>query len=65
MQMNMGNIYKNSVSGAHARIGISDAPDWMRGRVSVLSMVAPNTYVQGVGLRLDDRIFYIVEEDTE
>lgn len=44
----------------------SDAlPDWVKGRVGVLSMVEPMRYVQGVGLRLDDRIFYVVRGSEE
>lgn len=65
VRLDMGSIYSNPVVGYPTRVELSAVSDWVRGRISVLSMVAPNTYVQGVGLRLDDRIFYIVEEDTE
>jgi len=41
-----------------------EAPDWVKGRVAVLSMVEPNTYVQGVGLRIDDRIFYVLGDSN-
>jgi hypothetical protein len=37
-------------------------PDWMRGRIAVLQMAEPDTYVDGVGLRMDDRVYYIMEE---
>lgn len=36
--------------------------EWVHGRIAVLSMMPPQTYVQGVGTRLDDRVFYIAEE---
>lgn len=45
------------------RIPAESAADWVRGRVAVLNMAPPQHYVQGVGLRLDDRVFYIVGED--
>lgn len=44
------------------RMPAESVADWARGRVAVLSMVEPLKYVQGVGLRLDDRIFYVVGE---
>lgn len=36
--------------------------DWVKGRLAVLSMMPAQTYVQGVGLRLDDKIFYVAGE---
>ena len=39
--------------------------DWVKGRVAVLSMTPMQHYVSGVGLRLDDRIFYVVGETEE
>lgn len=39
--------------------------DWVLGRLAVLSMVPMHTYVQGVGIRLDDRTYYIAGEEQE
>lgn len=50
-------------SACFNRIPAESAPDWVKGRVAVLSMAPPCHYVQGVGLRLDNRVFYIVGED--
>jgi hypothetical protein len=57
----MGYPYSHSV--------LSYAPthalaDWAKGRLAVLSMVPAKTYVQGVGLKVDDRVFYIAGEDN-
>jgi hypothetical protein len=38
-------------------------PDWMRGRIAVLQMTEPDTYVDGVGLRMDDKVYYIMEDN--
>lgn len=43
----------------------SELPETVRGRIAVLQMTAPETYVQGVGLRLDDRLFFVVEDEVE
>ena len=63
-------------SMAHAHMGypyshslLSHVPthaleDWVKGRLAVLSMVPAKTYVQGVGLKLDDRVFYVAGEDN-
>jgi hypothetical protein len=47
------------------RMPAESVADWVKGRVAVLSMTPPLHYVQGVGLRLDDRIFYVVGEKEE
>lgn len=39
--------------------------DWVKGRIAVLSMVPPLHYVQGVGVRLDDRLFYVLGQKDE
>lgn len=44
------------------RMPAEGVADWVKGRVAVLSMTQPLHYVRGVGLRLDDRIFYVVGE---
>lgn len=44
------------------RVPAESVADWARGRVAVLNMVPPLKYVQGVGVRLDDRTFYVVGE---
>jgi hypothetical protein len=38
-------------------------PDWMRGRIAVLQMAEPGIYVDGVGLRMDDKVYYIMEDN--
>lgn len=45
-----------------SRVVTADIPEWVQGRVAVLNMVAPETYVHGVGMRFDDRVFYISGE---
>lgn len=47
------------------RMPAEGVADWVKGRVAVLSMTQPLHYVQGVGLRLDDRIFYVVGEKDD
>lgn len=47
------------------RVAASELPDWMQGRIAVLQLVEPDTYVQGVGLRLDDKVYYILQGDGE
>lgn len=47
------------------RVAASELPDWMQGRIAVLQLVEPDTYVQGVGLRLDDKVYYILQGDEE
>lgn len=41
---------------------VSRLPEDIEGKVAVLSMVEPNLYVAGVGLRLDDRMFYVTDK---
>lgn len=45
------------------RIAATQLPEWMQGRITVLQMVKPETYVAGVGLRLDDKVFYIMGDE--
>lgn len=47
------------------RMPAEGVADWVKGRVAVLSMTPPMHYVQGVGLRLDDRVFYVVGEKEQ
>jgi len=37
-------------------------PEWMQGRIAVLQLTPPAHYVDGVGVRLDDKVYYIVGE---
>lgn len=39
--------------------------EWMQGRIAVLNMTPPLHYVPGVGLRLDDRVFYVAPQENE
>jgi len=47
------------------RIPATELPEWAQGRISVLQMVAPETYVRGVGVRLDDKVFYTIGGENE
>ena len=42
------------------RIPAAELPEWAQGRIAVLQMMAPETYVRGVGVRLDDKVFYAI-----
>lgn len=44
------------------RMPAENAAEWVKGRVAVLAMTPPLHYVPGVGLRVDDRVFYVSEE---
>ena len=52
-------------SGDFTRIPAEALPEWVQGRTAVLQLVEPETYVQGVGLRLDDKVYYISKEGIE
>ena len=41
------------------RMAATGLPEWIQERTAVLRMVANNTHIQGVGVRVDDRVFYI------
>lgn len=47
------------------RYSAAEIPEWVQGRIAVLQMVERGTYVPGVGLRLDDRVYYIMEDSAE
>lgn len=51
--------------GDFTRIPAEALPEWVQGRIAVLQLVEPETYVQGVGLRLDDKVYYISKEGVE
>jgi len=43
-----------------------DMPEWMRDRLAVLMMMSyepPTKLVTGVGRRIDERIFWVIEPD--
>jgi hypothetical protein len=42
---------------------VEHLPQFILGGVAVLSMVEPNQYVAGVGMRVDDRQFFIAEQE--
>lgn len=65
VKVDMNKSYTTPIDGPTERKPLEALPEALRGRMAVLNMVAPNTYVQGVGLRLDDRIFYVLGEETE
>jgi hypothetical protein len=43
----------------------TELPEWAQGRIAVLQMMAPETYVRGVGVRLDDKVFYAIGGATD
>lgn len=47
------------------RLAASELPEWVQGRLAVLQMLEPENYVQGVGLRLDDKIYYIMGDKVD
>jgi len=47
------------------RMPATELPEWIQGRIAVLQMVAPETYVRGVGVRLDDKVFYTIGGENE
>lgn len=47
------------------RTPVEAIPEWIQGKLSVLSMLSPDRYVPGVGLRVDDRVFYVIGELIE
>lgn len=60
-KVEMGYSYKSEVFDRQPAESVAD---WVKGRVAVLSMLPAQTHVQGVGLRLDDRIFYVAGEEA-
>lgn len=47
------------------RVPVESVADWVKRRVAVLSMTPPLHYVQGVGLRVDDRVFYVAAKKED
>lgn len=62
-RVSLGSRYNLKQSEPSLQMAADQLSDFVKGRVAILSMVAPQTYVQDVGLRLDDRIFFIMGED--
>jgi hypothetical protein len=60
-----GTFGHDSGTGEITRLPATALPEWMQGRIAALQMIEPDTYVDGVGLRLDDRVFYIMEGTTD
>lgn len=54
--------YPFAVHG-YTRIPADSAPDWIKGKVAVLNMLPAAQFLPQVGLRLDDRIFFVTQED--
>jgi len=50
---------------APIRVAATELPEWAQARTAVLKLVANNTHIQGVGVRIDDRVFYICTGDYE
>jgi hypothetical protein len=47
------------------RMAATELPEWAQGRTAVLKLVANDTHIQGVGVRVDDRVFYICTGEYE
>lgn len=47
------------------RVAATELPEWAQQRTAVLKLVANNTHIQGVGVRVDDRVFYICAGEYE
>lgn len=47
------------------RMAATGLPEWIQERTAVLRLVANNTHIQGVGVRVDDRVFYISTGEYE
>ena len=47
------------------RMAATELPEWAQARTAVLKLVANNTHIQGVGVRVDDRVFYICTGEYE
>jgi len=47
------------------RMAATELPEWAQRRTAVLKLVSNNTHVQGVGVRVDDRVFYICTGEYE
>jgi len=47
------------------RVAATELPEWAQERTAVLKLVANNTHIQGVGVRVDDRVFYICTGEYE
>lgn len=47
------------------RLPATELPEWVQGRIAVLQMLEPENYVQGVGLRLDDKVYYIMGDKVD
>jgi hypothetical protein len=50
---------------APIRMAATELPEWAQQRTAVLKLVANNTHIQGVGVRVDDRVFYICTGEYE
>jgi hypothetical protein len=47
------------------RVAATELPEWAQERTAVLKLVSNNTHVQGVGVRVDGRVFYICTGEYE
>ena len=52
-------------SSSIRRMAATELPEWAQERTAVLKLVANNTHIQGVGVRVDDRVFYICTGEYE
>ncbi len=50
---------------APIRVAATELPEWAQQRTAVLKLVPNNTHIQGVGVRVDDRVFYICTGEYE
>jgi hypothetical protein len=47
--------------GIQPRLNIGDIPQWVKERVSVLQICESGAIVEGVGQKVSDRVFYVIE----
>lgn len=57
--------YSGNTLPLTTRTPVEAISEWIQGKLSVLSMLSPDQYVPGVGLRVDDRVFYVVGDPIE
>jgi hypothetical protein len=58
----MDNLFGKPTTSDGLRYRAEDVPEELMGRVAVLSMAQSNNYIEGVGSRLGDTIFWVQDE---
>ena len=47
--------------GVQPRLNIGDIPQWVKERVAVLQICESGDIINGVGQKVSDRVFYVIE----